>query len=135
MAAEFQDAVTTRIVDFLDGIGLPVRPGKISGHTILPGIRLERGVLLVEEAKLTYPGDLLHEAGHLAVLPPAMRSSREGGTGDDGGQEMAAIAWSYAAAQYIGLPPEVVFHPHGYHGASQNIIENFSPGRYSACLI
>ena len=41
-----------------------------------------------------------------------------------------AIAWSWAALVHLELDPEVVFHPAGYKGWSQTIIENFSQGRY-----
>jgi hypothetical protein len=33
-----------------------------------------------------------------------------------GGQELATIAWSYAAAMEIGITLETLFHDHGYHG-------------------
>jgi len=38
-----------------------------------PGIQIQRGVLVVGEAQLSYPGDLLHEAAYLAVVPAARR--------------------------------------------------------------
>ena len=34
-----------------------------------------------------------------------------------------AIAWSYAAALEIGIPPEIVFHPDGYRGASESMLQ------------
>jgi hypothetical protein len=43
---------------------------------------------------------------------------------------MMAIAWSYAALRHLQLAPEVVFHPDGYRGGSQSLIENFGQGRY-----
>ena len=43
-----------------------------------------------------------------------------------------AIAWSYAAALEIGIPPEIVFHPDGYRGASESMLQNFAEGRYLA---
>jgi hypothetical protein len=121
---------TAAIFAFLDEIGLPVRFGEISEPTFLPGIRIEHGRLLVDESLLLYPGDLLHEAGHLALLPPERRADINGEAGDDGGYEMGAIAWSYAAAVYIGLDPAIVFHAAGYRGSSQAILENFEAGRY-----
>ena len=50
--------------------------------------------------------------------------------GADGGLEMAAIAWSYAAAVHLNLDPAVVFHEEGYRGGAQTILENFQAGRY-----
>jgi len=130
MASEFLNPVTNQIARFLNGIGLPVSAGEVPERTVLPGIHVAGGGLIVEEARLAYPGDLLHEAGHLAVAPAAQRKSIEGDTGDSGGEEMAAIAWSYAAAVQLGLSPDVVFHAAGYRGGSRAIIENFSEGRY-----
>src|SRR5258708_1523489 len=57
------------VLDFLRGIGLAVSIGEIEGPTVLPGIRVVAGGLVVDPARLKHPGDLLHEAGHLAVMP------------------------------------------------------------------
>jgi len=130
MTLPFSNPVTTRIVEFLLGIGLPVRAGVIAERTFLPGIKIEGGVLVIDEAQLTYPGDVLHEAGHLAVVPVARRGALHLHVGKDGGDEMMAIAWSYAAAVHLGLDPAVVFHDGGYRGGSQALIDNFSAGRY-----
>jgi hypothetical protein len=126
----FQDPVVARIGQFLIDIGIAVRPGELSGKTFLPGMRVEDGVLVVDESRLTYPGDLLHEAGHLAVLSSEQRQTAGPEMGGDGGFEMAATAWSYAAALHIGLDPVLVFHPDGYRGDSQAIMENFAARRY-----
>ena len=130
MATLFLDPVTNQIAGFLNEIGLLVCLGGVPSQTFLPGIHIARGVMVVDEAKLTYPGDLLHEAGHLAVTPAAQRNSLDGDSGENGGEEMAAIAWSYAAAVHLGLPPDVVFHDAGYRGGSRSLIENFGAGRY-----
>ena len=56
---------------FLAEIGIPVSETTLSQSTFVPGILIDQGRLLVDPAKLLYPGDLLHEAGHIAVtLPP-----------------------------------------------------------------
>lgn len=99
-------------------------------QTILPGIHTVCGKLIVDECRLLYPGDLLHEAGHLAVLPAAARSSLTGDLGEGGGEEMAAIGWSYAAALQIGIEPSVVFHSDGYRGGSEHLLQNFRRGYY-----
>jgi hypothetical protein len=43
-----------------------------------------------------------------------------------------AIAWSYAAGLHLQLAPNVIFHPGGYAGGSQSLIENLAAGRYLA---
>lgn len=119
-----------RILGFLAEIGLPVRRADLDERTFLPGVRIEAGGLVVDEARLAYPGDLLHEAGHLAVL----KAEERGRAGDDlqsgPGEEMAAIAWSYAACVQLGLDAGVVFHDAGYKGGGAALRENFSAGRY-----
>ena len=119
-----------RILAFLRGIGLAVEARTLPDPTVLPGISIDGGVLLFDAAKLAYPGDLLHEAGHLAVVPPAVRRTIGGNMDGDGGLEMAAIAWSYAAAVFQRLPLDILFHPAGYRGGAASLRENFSSGRY-----
>jgi hypothetical protein len=125
-----QGSTTRQIVAFLEAIGLSVRCGQLYEPTVLPGLTVERGVLVIDPAAIRWPGDILHEAGHLAVLTPAQRSSVTHNFGSDGGYEMAAIAWSWAARCHLGLDPSVVFHEDGYQAGSGSLIENFSAGRY-----
>ncbi len=124
--------VTATILAFLRDIGLEVRTESIAGATFLPGITVDGGVLIFDPAAMKHPGDLLHEAGHLAVKPAAERKQTSADLGNDPAEEMMAIAWSYAAAVHLRLPPEVLFHPDGYRGGSQALIENFTAGRYLA---
>lgn len=126
----FQNALTEKIAHFLREIGLEVRAGAVAEPTALPGIRIERAALVVDETTLLYPGDLLHEAGHLAVVPRLRRATFHHDVGNDGAEEMTAIAWSYAAALHLGIDPAFVFHPAGYRGGSASILENFASGHY-----
>ena len=76
----------------------------------------------MDSEKLKYPGDLLHEAGHIAVTEEKLRSligteQMESSWPTDG-DEIAAILWSFAACQHLGLELEVVFHPDGYKNAN-----------------
>ncbi len=118
------------ITTFLEQIGLPVRFAEIAELTFLPGLAIGGGVLFIDETRLLYPGDLLHEAGHLAVLRPSERAAVHGPVKDDGGFEMAAIAWTWAAAKHLGLDPSVVFHDAGYRGGARAIRENFAAGHF-----
>jgi len=115
---------------FVSHIGLKIAPAVLAQPTFLPGLTIDHGVLLVDEARLSYPGDILHEAGHMALAEPAQRAELHHDAGGDPGEEMAAIAWSYAAALYLSIDFGVVFHPQGYKGGSKNIIENFAQRRY-----
>lgn len=126
----FNDELTNKIVHFLFEIGLKVEQAVLNEETFLPGISVNRGVLLVDESKLKYPGDLLHEAGHLAVIPLNRRNQLRKDVGKKAGEEMMAIAWSYAALVYLKLEPSVVFHSDGYRGGSESLIENFTQRYY-----
>jgi len=124
------DPVTLKMIDFLRSIGLGVRIAPITEPVFVPGIFLEAGALVVDPANLAYPGDLLHEAGHLAIATPERRATITGDAGSDPAEEMMAIGWSYAAAVHLQLDPAVVFHPAGYRGGSANLLDNFTHGRY-----
>lgn len=128
------DPVTQRIAQFLISIGLEVRREHLAGKTFLPGILIKNGAIVFDEEKLRYPGDLLHEAGHLAVAPAAIRNqlSDEVELPDFNidALESAAMLWSYAAALALEIDPRVVFHADGYHGNAENLLFNFSLGVY-----
>lgn len=130
--AEYQQSnCIARILNFFDEIGLPHQYTMLHGKTFLPGMKIDNGTLLIDPDKIEHPGDLLHEAGHIAVTPRGMRNGLVGdmkGAGHKGGDEMAAIAWSWAALKHICLPPEVVFHREGYRGGSQCLIRAFTSG-------
>ena len=119
--------VLDRIFAFLREIGLNIHLAELPEKTFLPGIQIVANGLNVDIDALLYPGDLLHEAGHLAVMPPENRRLEVPPTGD-AAEEIAAIAWSYAAVLHLGLPPEVVFHPHGYRGNGNNLAHGFATG-------
>jgi len=120
----------TQIVDFVRSIDIAVIERPIFGTTILPGITIDHGSLVADRAAVIYPGDLLHEAGHLAVVPSRDRQLLHQNAGNDGGCEMAAIAWSFAAAVHLNIAPSVVFHADGYRGGADSLLDNFQQGRY-----
>ena len=121
-----------RILPFLARIGIVVTERPLPAATLLPGILIEAGTLVIDREKLKYPGDLLHEAGHIAVVVPSQRASLSANLQTGPAEEMAAIAWSYAAALHIGLDPALVLHDDGYKGGGSQILENFQAGRYFA---
>ncbi|MEI9991353.1 MAG: hypothetical protein WDM86_15075 [Rhizomicrobium sp.] len=126
MSPAFRDPLTAKIVTFLNEIGLKVRAGDVAGKTALPGIDIEQGCLVVDEERLAWPGDLLHEAGHLAVAAPDRRAAFHHDVGNDAAEEMMAIAWSYAAARHLRIDPAIVFHEGGYRGGSEAILDAFT---------
>jgi hypothetical protein len=102
------------IVDFLRSVGIDVRIDATSGVQGLPGIAVDRGVMVIDPDRLVSAGDLLHEAAHLAVMSPARRRAACGRFDSSQAEEMTAFAWSHAAALHLGLDPALVFHEHGY---------------------
>jgi hypothetical protein len=120
----FANSLTERLATFVREIGMDVRTAELPKPSFLPGLDIRGGAILVDEARLSYPGDMLHEAGHLAVTEAEARNAPA--LDPTPGDEMAALAWSYAALRHLQLEPEVVFHPHGYKGGSTSLIESFS---------
>ncbi len=118
----------SRMLAFMEEIGLGWDAADLPEKTFLPGLCVRQGRLLVDAARLAYPGDILHEAGHLAVTPAADRGSLGPDGLEDAGHEMAALAWSYAACLHLGLPPETVFHPDGYKGDAAWLLDTYGAG-------
>jgi hypothetical protein len=116
------------ICAFLQQIDIAVEVAPIEGETFVPGLAVISGAIRIDPQVAAYPGDLLHEAGHIAVADPERRTTMSD-VGPDPGEEMAAIAWSVAAAHACDIPLSVLFHPEGYKGGSESLIENFGEGR------
>jgi hypothetical protein len=129
-----KNPVTEKIVEFLREIGLEVNLRQLDEKTFLSGIFIEQGKIFFDENKLAFPGDLLHEAGHLAVAPADLRGLLSDEVAlpgfDIDAIEAGAIAWSYAAALHLKLDPRVVFHEGGYKGNSESLLFSFSLGVY-----
>ncbi len=116
------------VLRLLSGIGIDLRRGAVSEDSFLPGVAIRRGGLVYDASRLLSPGDLLHEAGHLAVLPSNMRTQVSGDIdaslaalqADQAGAaaidhtDLAPIAWSYAAALAINMDPVFIFDAAGY---------------------
>ena len=124
--------LVARIGAFLEGIGIPVATTELGDGTFLPGVTVRDGRLLVDAARLAHPGDLLHEAGHLAVVPAAARPLLGSDVAVEGLDlvvlEAAVLPWSYAAALEAGIDPAVVFHDDGYHGHAQALLRTYALG-------
>ena len=125
---------TQALLDFLVGIGVPVLEGPVPTDSFLPGIRLAAGTLVVDRAALRWPGDLLHEAGHIATTPAALRATLDDQLADDPAiphrGEAEATAWAWAALTHLGLPAGLLFHEGGYHGHSAGLALTYAMGVY-----
>lgn len=125
------------IVAFLRGIGFGVEYGAGAHGGFLPGVNIHGGVIHVDPDTLVGSGDVLHEAGHIAVVPRRFRSrlnsdlqadtealmAAETAEGRPGNPQLAlaihhgefmAQAWSYAVSLHLGVSPACVFFPGAY---------------------
>lgn len=122
-----------KVLTFLNEIGIAVVEKELH-DTFLPGLSLGPGCIYVDFERLLYPGDLLHEAGHLAVTTPAERkvagTEQQSPDWPSGGEEIGTLLWSFAAAQHLQLPLEFVFHANGYKNGSDMLMDNFRKGNY-----
>jgi hypothetical protein len=122
------------ILAFLDEIRIVAREGIVPPDSFLPGIRIAGGCLVFDRAALRWPGDLLHEAGHIATTPPSLRASLDDAlAGSDSvphAGEVEATAWAYAAIVHLQLDPAVLFHEGGYRGHSEGLIRSYGFGVY-----
>lgn len=134
MARMQHPALYPPILAFIAGIGLPIAERALPDPTFLPGIAIRDGGLLVDPDRLEWPADLLHEAGHLAVLSPASRAlAHDDLPGHDHAAdagEAEALAWAWAAAMHLGIPPEALIHEGGYRGLSRELLQMYAIGIY-----
>jgi hypothetical protein len=133
MIVEKQSAELEKVLSFLNKIGIDVVEKQLE-NPFLPGLSLGPNCLYIDFKKLLYPGDILHEAGHLAVTTPEERkiagTEKMAADWPSQGEEMGAILWSFAAAKHLELPVEFVFHPNGYKNESEWLISNFTNENY-----
>ncbi|QPB82193.1 hypothetical protein CWC22_003870 [Pseudoalteromonas rubra] len=133
------DQDTQIICNFLSDINLPHALCPVEGKMFLPGLQIVHGVLHIDIEQLVCPGDILHEAGHIAVCEPIFRPQLHEDVYKNGlkngrekqameGEEMAATAWSVAAIWHLGLPIDLVFPENSYQGMNQALKENFEKG-------
>jgi hypothetical protein len=123
-----------RVITFIRSIGITVEYQSLNEDTFLPGILIDCGSIFIDPQQLKYPGDILHEAGHIASVPAADRVSLTaisiGQREHHAAEEMMAIAWSFAACKYLDIDPYFVFHDEGYKGGGKQIADQFEEGRY-----
>lgn len=123
-----------RCLGFLNEIGIQFEFGKITEPGFLPGLSIRSGRIIIDYENLENPGDILHEAGHIAVVSRSewseLSDSNVGLRAMNEAEEMMAIAWSYAACIYLDIDPDYVFHPNGYGGGGNYISENFKNKNY-----
>jgi len=124
-----------RAISFIRELGIEITYVAVDdADCFLPGLLIAKGKIVIDKNKMKFPGDILHEAAHIAIVPSAERKELNGkniGTRKDAGaEEMMAIAWTCAACVPLEIDPHFVFHEHGYKGGGTAIVENFEDGKY-----
>jgi len=128
------DKTTATIIQFLHSININVLEKELPKDCFLPGLSILGNTVLIDPKQLKYPGDILHEAGHIAVTENKKRDligtpEMEASWPTDG-EEIAAILWSFSACTHLQLPLEIVFHPEGYKGSSEWLMAQFTNKNY-----
>ena len=124
----FTNVEIRRMESFLAQIGVSLIPASSILPANFPGLDIQWGSVLVDESRVVHLGDILHEAGHIAVTDPAARNSLR--LIPSGGEELSTMAWSYAAARHLGFGANVVFYPESYDNFGNALIENFESQNY-----
>ncbi|MEO8515764.1 MAG: hypothetical protein ABI426_03425 [Flavobacterium sp.] len=123
-----------KIMTFLDEIKINTIEKELEDTTFLPGLDLGPNCIYIDFSKLKYPGDILHEAGHLAVTSSEERvhigTPKMPNDWPTQGDEIGAMLWSYAAAAHLDLPLDFIFHPNGYKGSSDWLIDSYKKGNF-----
>jgi len=129
-----KDTIIQSILLFLKDIGINIIEQELPDTTFLPGLALSNKGICIDFTKLLYPGDILHEAGHLAVTPSTDRKHIDTTAMPKDwptqGDEIGAMLWSYAACKHLSIPIEVVFHPNGYKGNSEWLMNSYKDNTF-----
>lgn len=146
--------INKTIVAALAEIGIESEE-RTSAKGFLEDVRIENGKLLyLKDAR---PANLLHEAGHLACIPPRFRKlanddldelaivmcdyadERIAKTGDPEEPILRAImqcsdpeatAWAWAFGKHLGLDPETIIESQDYNGTGDIVRLQVSTGMY-----
>lgn len=137
-----------KVINFLNSIGIETilkQQTKYKGF--LSDILIQDGILYINEN--TTISDLLHEAGHLAVLHPKYRKLASGNISKVVCkmmneipfnqtefnkymycEDLSATAWAYAVGKYLNLPDDVIITAKNYDNAGKDILECLRCGSY-----
>ena len=144
-------AALTLTVAFLRDIGLPT-VSRSDATGFVAGVEIVAGTLHYDPVRVR-TSDLLHEAGHLAVLPAEWRERANGDLDALVGPmceeafarfpidspelravlqsgDCEATAWAYAAGVAIGLKSDNIIHPRDYQGAGKAVRLQLSCGAH-----
>jgi len=143
-----------KIIDFLNSIGIRTKYCSYPIKGFLPNVFISAGVLYYTED--TLPSDILHEAGHIAIIPEEYRAFCTGdmekcvqtiwakakAAGEleeiDGymcrallqASDVEATAWAWAAGKFLEIPEAEIILDSQYEGNGKNIRFMLSTNSY-----
>ncbi|MEZ5693399.1 MAG: hypothetical protein R3D99_06060 [Altererythrobacter sp.] len=125
------EAAGARSLAFIAELGIPVRLRQESEDFTQPitGLAICDGGVVIDPEVEIWPGDLLHEAGHIAVVEGERRPTL-GALEPDQDEEYMAIAWSYAAAKICDVGLRELFHAEGYKGSYEFARTCYATGQF-----
>lgn len=128
-----------KCIAFLNNIGIKTSFRALDDSSFLPGLEIENGNIIIDTNLLQHPGDVLHEAGHIAVVSQKDRTHLTANAlinrKNREAEEVMAIAWSFAACMHLDIDPTYVFHETGYRGGSNDIIDSCNKNEYVGTLM
>ena len=132
------------VVYNLNKIGLQAVFGNVS-DSFLSGVKIENGTLIVDRSCSI--SNLLHEAGHLAVLPKEYRvqanddlsivllkmydevdCSKEENRRYMQCEDAESTAWAYAFGLKCGVPFDLIIDDEQYDGTGRDVLESLKHG-------
>lgn len=141
-----------RVLGFLERIGIEVQRVDTLQGGFVPGIKIVAGCL--QASPVATVSDLLHEAGHIAIVPAAYRSMIEADADESTGRivdkaqlstldlqdpllirllqigDAEATAWAWAAGKYLDIPETLIIRDSDYDGGGAVQRQMLSMGRH-----
>lgn len=123
-------ATAARCLAFLSDVGIPTVPlPSGAASQAINGLAILGGALAIDPESTIWPGDLLHEAGHIAIVTADRRATMDE-VAMSRDEELMAIAWSYAASRVCGVELRQLFHTDGYKGRSEFAASCYAVGYF-----
>lgn len=154
--AQTREYWVQQVVEFVRGLGIAVAvcTDEAAAESFLPNVEILDGGLVVRPG--VFPGDILHEAGHLATMPAQFRPLATGqlreafaamsryleanpmglatypedpvARGVMQCSDPEATAWQFAAGQHLGMPDEWLFPLGSYAGDAVAVLLSLKAG-------
>lgn len=139
-----------KVITFIQSIGIKVIKVDVIQHTFIDGVKIVNGCIHITEN--TKVSNLLHEAGHLAIIPANLRHLADGDLDDAFKKifeitsklphdhpiqrvliqcsDVEATAWAWSVGCHLGIPHSEIIDEEDYEGEGGNIRFMLSCGKY-----